>query len=207
MTIETRFPSMSRSTVLYSYGGLELVGPQVLTVTADRLWGPENQDMEDAGWAEVAAELGVPDGTLLNVTFKVMFPYDQGEGLAKAQEYDVPAGRYIVEDVSVRFLRKSPTSTDLGKISFPKLLRVAINSVRGEYRIRTLDPDTGDLVTRSFSEPAELGLAGAWAYGRLLGEDPTKYVAEVFGISRSAAAQRVARSRPAQLPPTRRGVH
>lgn len=202
MTIETRIPQGMRGVELFTYAGLQILGPVELEVAVEN-WG-YGEDDEDT----TAADLGVPRGMEVRVVFKCV-PFDKD--LQEVTE-DMPIGRYYASAVHVGTTTAvGVTSTMMGRISMPKILRAAVAGISGEFRVGTLDPDTREYVARSFREPSELGIAGAWAYGRLLGEDPTKYVQTAFGIkTRQAAAQRVSRARnadPPQLPPTRQGAH
>jgi hypothetical protein len=194
---------------LFSYGDITITGPLTIHVEAKRdvFYGddPNFTADENAAWAaddRAMAELGIPPDCEVRITYNVDAPYEADRPHAERD------GRYAAIEVNV----KSPfhddiTSTALSRISFPRILRAATGQLAGEFAVRTVDADTGDLVTRSFGEPRELGVAGCWAYGRLLGADPTRYVAEAFGISRTAAAQRVSRARNVdhQLPPTGKG--
>jgi hypothetical protein len=206
MSTETRIPQGQRGVELYEYGGLRILGPSVLNVFVGN-WGAGNEDDADS--------LGVSDELHVKVTFQCI---PLSAGLLETFDVDVdepgegvetPIGRYYATVVEIGSTTVAVTSTAMSRLSLPKILRAAVAGISGEFRVATVDPETGDFVARSFAEPSELGIAGAWAYGRLLGEDPTKYVQTAFGLkSRQAAAQRVGRARKAgHLPPTKQGAH
>lgn len=201
----TRIPEGARSALLYSFGGVEIIGPSQITARLER-WpeGPGAADDEDA----MLAHLGLAPGMTVTATFSCR-PFEGTDAVALDEEAVAPPGRFRCLEVNVVGNPSTVTSTAMGRLSLPRILRSAIADNRGEFRVRTLDNETNELVTRRFLEPAELGLAGCWAYGRMIGADPTKYVADAFSIARTAAAQRLARARsadPPQIPPTKQGA-
>jgi hypothetical protein len=172
--------------VLYRYGGIELRGPRWV------VFGWYDHDDDD---------LGLDSTMKVTLTLEVRNPYTEDS------EFGADDGRYSIVEVLV----KSPSVnwTVLQRLSLPKLMKAGLASISGDFSIGKFDPDRGVYVVTPFLYRRELGVAAAWAYGRLIGEDPTRYVAEAFGIKRSTAAQRVARARNRDhlLPPTEQGAH
>jgi hypothetical protein len=92
------------------------------------------------------------------------------------------------------------TATGLIEVKLPPLIRKALRpEIRARRQLSNGDWSTG--ISEEDLVPTTYRLA------QLVGDNPTAAVAEELGITRQAAAQRVARARKqGHLPPTRKGA-
>lgn len=136
----------------------------------------------------------------------------------------IPSDSVVTVDVEVRDGRPHATRVEvtgddiptriLRSVQVTELVRRAMRSPENEYVIEWVDAQGkrrawGDL-SAILADP-ELPIIAPdafwWAVGRLLGLDPTKFLAERLGITRQAAAQRVVRARDrGELPETTQGA-